>query len=84
MMSKMVLPGLLSLSTKFVPTVMNLMKKLADEGADNNTRRNPPKGDYKAANDGSAASSSSSSNVTLLDNGTKHNRTEYSSSSKFE
>ncbi|KAL1293155.1 hypothetical protein HN51_053781 [Arachis hypogaea] len=78
------LPGLLSLSTKFVPTVMNLMKKLADEGADNNTRRNPPKGDYKAANDGSAASSSSSSNVTVLDNGTKHNRTEYSSSSKFE
>ncbi|XP_015938672.1 protein ROOT HAIR DEFECTIVE 3 isoform X1 [Arachis duranensis] len=78
------LPGLLSLSTKFVPTVMNLMKKLADEGADNNTRRNPPKGDYKAANDGSAASSSASSNVSVLDNGTKHNRTEYSSSSKFE
>ncbi|KAL1339081.1 hypothetical protein AAHE18_U006900 [Arachis hypogaea] len=78
------LPGLLSLSTKFVPTVMNLMKKLADEGADNNTRRNPPKGDYKAANDGSAASSSASSKVSVLDNGTKHNRTEYSSSSKFE
>ncbi|XP_057736012.1 protein ROOT HAIR DEFECTIVE 3-like [Arachis stenosperma] len=78
------LPGLLSLSTKFVPTVMNLMKKLADEGADNNTHRNPPKGDYKAANDGSAASSSASSNVSVLDNGTKHNRTEYSSSSKFE
>ncbi|XLU69810.1 hypothetical protein S245_028863, partial [Arachis hypogaea] len=78
------LPGLLSLSTKFVPTVMNLMKKLADEGADNNTRRNPPKGDYKAANDGSAASSSASSNVSVLDNGTKHNRTEYASSSKFE
>jgi hypothetical protein len=27
-----VLPGLLSLSTKFIPTVMNLLKKLAEEG----------------------------------------------------
>lgn len=26
------LPGILSLSTKFLPTVMNLLKKLADEG----------------------------------------------------
>jgi len=26
------LPGLLSLSTKFIPTVMNLLKKLAEEG----------------------------------------------------
>lgn len=26
------LPGILSLSTKIVPTIMNLLKKLADEG----------------------------------------------------
>lgn len=26
------LPGILALSTKFLPTVMNLLKKLADEG----------------------------------------------------
>lgn len=26
------LPGLLSLSTKFLPTVMNILKKLAEEG----------------------------------------------------
>ncbi|MED6123013.1 Cell wall protein rhd3 [Stylosanthes scabra] len=79
------LPGLLSLSTKFVPTVMNLMKKLADEGhiptPDNNPQRNPPKSDGSAA---SSSASSSKSNVTMLDNGTKHDRTEHSSSSKFE
>lgn len=27
------LPALLSLSTKFVPTIMNILKRLADEGA---------------------------------------------------
>lgn len=39
------LPGLISLSAKFVPTVMNLIKKLTEEGqmpaAANNAQRNP-------------------------------------------
>ncbi|KAL6285484.1 hypothetical protein ACE6H2_009874 [Prunus campanulata] len=39
------LPGLLSLSSKFVPTIMNTIKRLADEGANaaaNDPHRNPP------------------------------------------
>eukprot|EP01018_Ginkgo_biloba_P020342 Gb_41500 [translate_table: standard] len=43
-----ILPGILSLSTKFLPTIMNLLKRLADEGqkfgasgAPNNTPNNP-------------------------------------------
>ncbi|KAK1281796.1 Protein ROOT HAIR DEFECTIVE 3 [Acorus calamus] len=38
------LPGLISLSTKFLPTIMNLLKRLADEGqrpAAPDSRRNP-------------------------------------------
>ncbi|KAF2323552.1 hypothetical protein GH714_036065 [Hevea brasiliensis] len=38
------LPGLISLSTKFLPTVMNLIKRLAEEGqmpASNDPQRNP-------------------------------------------
>eukprot|EP01018_Ginkgo_biloba_P028053 Gb_27309 [translate_table: standard] len=43
-----ILPGILSLSTKFLPTIMNLLKRLADEGqkfgasgVPNNTPDNP-------------------------------------------
>ncbi|KAF6148812.1 hypothetical protein GIB67_038145 [Kingdonia uniflora] len=38
-----ILPGVLSLSTRFLPTVMNLLKKLAEEGQmpSSNPQRNP-------------------------------------------
>ncbi|XP_061371102.1 protein ROOT HAIR DEFECTIVE 3 homolog 1-like [Gastrolobium bilobum] len=74
------LPGIISLSTKFIPTIMNLIKKLADEGhspATNNPRRN--QSNHNAVAAGSAMSSSASSDVTSLDNGT-----EYTSPSKYE
>ncbi|CAJ1950959.1 unnamed protein product [Sphenostylis stenocarpa] len=73
------LPGLISLSSKFIPTIMNLMKKLAEEGqnhAANNPQRTPSKNSY---NESHAVSSSSSSNLTALDNGA-----EYASSVKEE
>lgn len=76
------LPGIISLSSKFIPTIMNLIKKLAEEGqnpATNNPQRNPSKDNYNAVTAGSAVSSSSSSNITSLDNGTG-----YTSSSKDE
>ncbi|KAJ7951632.1 Protein ROOT HAIR DEFECTIVE 3-like [Quillaja saponaria] len=77
------LPGLISLSTKFLPTVLNLMKKLAEEGAKpatnnptNNPQRNPASKSFQNGVSGSDMSSTASSEVTL-DNGT-----EFSSSSK--
>ncbi|XP_061372478.1 protein ROOT HAIR DEFECTIVE 3 homolog 1-like [Gastrolobium bilobum] len=76
------LPGIISLSSKFVPTIMNLIKRLAEEGqnpATNNPQRNPSINNYNAVTAGSAVSSSASSNVSSLDNGT-----EYASSSKDE
>ncbi|KAH1237757.1 Protein ROOT HAIR DEFECTIVE 3 1 [Glycine max] len=66
------LPGIISLSSKFIPTIMNLMRKLAEEGqnpAANNPQRTPSKNSY---NDGHAVSSSASSNLTALDNGTEY------------
>ncbi|KAG5025927.1 hypothetical protein JHK86_021841 [Glycine max] len=66
------LPGIISLSSKFIPTIMNLMRKLAEEGqnpAANNPQRTPSKSSY---NDGHAVSSSASSNLTALDNGTEY------------
>ncbi|KAK7389625.1 hypothetical protein VNO78_24819 [Psophocarpus tetragonolobus] len=67
------LPGIISLSSKFIPTIMNLMKKLAEEGqngAANNPQRTSSRNSY---NEGRAVvSSSASSNVTALDNGTEY------------
>lgn len=73
------LPGILSLSTKFLPTVMNLLKKLAEEGqrpanADpqpNNHPSVPAKSLRSATNDYSDLSSSASSEVTT-ENGTEY------------
>ncbi|RXH88761.1 hypothetical protein DVH24_000360 [Malus domestica] len=75
------LPGLLSLSTKVVPTIMNMMKRLAEEGAKpaaNDPPRNPAPastGYGKEGNSSSEISSSGSSGVT---------ESEYSSSSKHD
>ncbi|OIW04930.1 hypothetical protein TanjilG_15675 [Lupinus angustifolius] len=75
------LPGIISLTSKFIPTIMNLMKKLAEEGqnpANNNPQRNQSKNNHNALT-GNAVSSTASSNVTSLDN-----EKEYSNPSKYE
>ncbi|CAJ1955407.1 unnamed protein product [Sphenostylis stenocarpa] len=79
------LPGLISLSTKFIPIIMNLMRKLAEEGqsaAADNHNRNPSKSYNRPVPSGRVTSSSSSSNVTSL--GKRTNSTEFTSSSKDE
>ncbi|EEF34971.1 Protein SEY1, putative [Ricinus communis] len=76
------LPGLISLSTKFLPTIMNLIKKLAEEGqkpATNDPQRNPALA-AKSFRNGVGSSddmSTASSGVTSTENGT-----EFSSASK--
>ncbi|BFG24284.1 hypothetical protein CerSpe_105580 [Prunus speciosa] len=58
------LPGLLSLSSKLVPTIMNMIKRLADEGANaaaNDPHRNPPLASKNFTNEGNASSEMSSS-----------------------
>ncbi|XVF74389.1 hypothetical protein PTKIN_Ptkin13bG0106800 [Pterospermum kingtungense] len=75
-----VLPGLLSLSTKFLPTVMNLLRKLAEEGqmpAANNPQRNPTSASKSFRQNGSSSSSSdmssgASSGITSSGNGTEY------------
>lgn len=72
------LPGLISLSTKFLPTVMNLLKKLAEEGqitaTNNNPQRNPVGASTNHQNGVSTTetSSSASSEVTSAVNGTEY------------
>ncbi|KAL2539135.1 Protein ROOT HAIR DEFECTIVE 3 [Abeliophyllum distichum] len=69
------LPGLLSLSTKFLPTIMNLLRKLAEEGQGRATpgpQHNPPVAAKKFENGASDLSSSASSEVTSSKNGTEY------------
>ncbi|KAL7162621.1 hypothetical protein ACSBR2_042997 [Camellia fascicularis] len=72
------LPGLLSLSTKFLPTVMNLLRKLAEEGtktATSEPQRNhplPPKTFQSGVNNNGDLSSTASSEVTSAENGTEY------------
>ncbi|KAK6148720.1 hypothetical protein DH2020_016245 [Rehmannia glutinosa] len=72
------LPGILSLSTKFLPTVMNLLRKLAEEGqghANANPQQNrplPAKSVQSGTNDNSNLSSSASSEVTSSENGNEY------------
>ncbi|KAJ0075276.1 hypothetical protein Patl1_33520 [Pistacia atlantica] len=71
------LPGILSLSTKLLPTVTNLLRKLAEEGqvpATNDPPRNPviPSKNYRnGVSTSSDLSSSASSEVTSSGNGTE-------------
>ncbi|XP_010904950.1 protein ROOT HAIR DEFECTIVE 3 [Elaeis guineensis] len=71
-----VLPGLLSLSTKFLPTVMNVLKRLADEGqraAAPEPRRNPELASKRFRNgiyDNST--SDASSNITSSESGAEY------------
>ncbi|KAG1346335.1 protein ROOT HAIR DEFECTIVE 3 [Cocos nucifera] len=70
------LPGLLSLSTKFLPTVMNMLKRLADEGqsaAAPEPRRNPELASKSFRNgiyDNST--SDASSNITSSESGVEY------------
>ncbi|KAK9282342.1 hypothetical protein L1049_005258 [Liquidambar formosana] len=71
------LPGLLSISTKFLPTVMNLLKKLAEEGqtpATSDPQRNPSPASKSFRNgvNTSDLSSSASSGITSSENGTEN------------
>ncbi|KAK9014142.1 hypothetical protein V6N11_005311 [Hibiscus sabdariffa] len=78
---KFSLPGLLSLSTKFLPTVMNLLRKLAEEGqmpATNNSQTNQGVAS-KSFQNGSTRSDTSLSGITASGNGN-----EYSSFTKEE
>lgn len=73
----MQLPGLLSLSTKFLPTVMNLLKKLAEEGqkptAPGPQRNAPLESNYgNNTQVNSDAASTSSSTITSSENGVEH------------
>ncbi|XP_059459262.1 protein ROOT HAIR DEFECTIVE 3-like [Corylus avellana] len=75
------LPGLISLSSKFLPTVMNLLKRLAEEGqipATNDPQRNPPLA-AKSFRNGVSASSDTSSSAS-----SEVTSSEYSSPSKEE
>ena len=69
------LPGLISLSSKFLPTVMNLLKRLAEEGQNpmtNDPNRNPATNDQqrnpalesRSFRNGVSASSSVSSSAS--------------------
>lgn len=76
------LPGLISLSTKFLPTVMNIIKKLAEEGhvpaAANDPHRNPALASKSFRNGVNASSETSSTGSSeVIEN-------DYSSSSKQE
>lgn len=70
---------MLSLSTKFVPTIMNMLKKLAEEGQRPNApdqQQRAPEMNYKSFGNGvhnntNSSSSSTSSNVTSSDGGTE-------------
>ncbi|KAL0397002.1 UNVERIFIED_CONTAM: protein ROOT HAIR defective [Sesamum calycinum] len=72
------LPGILSISTKFLPTVMNLLRKLAEEGqrqANPGPQHNPPvpaKTLRSGTNDHDDHSSSASSGITSSENGTEY------------
>lgn len=70
------------MSTKFLPTIMNLIKRLAEEGqvpATNNPQRNPALATktYRNENGTSSDMSTASSGLTHTENGMA-----YSSSSK--
>lgn len=77
-----VVPGFLSLSTRILPTVMNMLKNLAEQGnrpATSGAHTNPPlaANSFRGGVDSEGLSSTGSSHVTTNENGT-----ECSSSSK--
>ncbi|PKI43966.1 hypothetical protein CRG98_035642 [Punica granatum] len=76
------LPGILSLSNKFLPTIMNLLKKLAEAGQvpqTNDPPRNPAPGSKSFASRVGTSSSVSSTGSSAV---FPEDATEYSSTSK--
>ncbi|KAK7271967.1 hypothetical protein RJT34_28276 [Clitoria ternatea] len=73
------LPGIISISSRFIPIIMNLVRKLAEEGTPtDNPGSNPSKNNH-GAGAGTATSSTASSHLISSDNGIQ-----YTSSSKYE
>lgn len=69
----MQLPGLISLSTKFLPTVMNLIKKLTEEGQiPTTTSHERPALESKSFHNAPSGLSSTSSSKVTAENGTEH------------
>ncbi|KAL6537484.1 Cell wall protein rhd3 [Orobanche minor] len=72
------LPGILSLSTKFLPTIMNLLRKLAEEGQrppTTNPQHNPPvppNSLRSRTSDFGEKSTSATSEVTSAEDGTEY------------
>ncbi|TYH53414.1 hypothetical protein ES332_D09G099800v1 [Gossypium tomentosum] len=68
-----VLPGIISLSTKFIPTIMSLLKKLAEEGqaAANNNPQSTNGSASKSLPNTTSPLLTASSTVTSSANGTK-------------
>lgn len=62
----MQLPGIMSISTKFVPTVLNILKILADKG------HQPAAPSESRQNNELTDESSSSSTITTLNYGVEH------------
>ncbi|KAK4427337.1 protein ROOT HAIR defective [Sesamum alatum] len=75
------LPGILSISTKFLPTIMSLLRKLAEEGqkhANDDPQHNhplPARSSQSGTNDYN--SSSASSEVTSSENGNEYSNSHY-------
>ncbi|KAL1533455.1 Cell wall protein rhd3 [Salvia divinorum] len=72
-----ILPEILALMTRFLPTVMNLLRRLAEEGqrpANADPQQNPTTANTlrSTTNDYSEISSSASSEVTTSENGTEY------------
>ncbi|KAF7814143.1 protein ROOT HAIR DEFECTIVE 3-like protein 1-like [Senna tora] len=68
-------PGMIALSIKFLPTVINLVRKLAEEAQSpptDNPQRNSSKSNKNSVTAGSETTSSASSNVTSSDKETKN------------
>lgn len=74
------LPGILSLSTKFLPTVTNLLRKLAEEGqrpVNTDAQRDTSNPQVSRINQSNSGVSSTASSEVIIEN-----ETEYTSPSR--
>ncbi|XP_028756282.1 protein ROOT HAIR DEFECTIVE 3 homolog 1-like [Neltuma alba] len=70
------LPGMISLSAKFLPTLLSIIRKLAEQAQNpptsNDPQRNPSKSNQNSVTDSSDTVSSASSSVTSSEKGPKY------------
>ncbi|XP_028789782.1 protein ROOT HAIR DEFECTIVE 3 homolog 1-like [Neltuma alba] len=70
------LPGMISLSAKFLPTLLSIIRKLAEQAqnppTNNDPQRNPSKSNQNSVTDSSDTVSSASSSVTSSEKGPKY------------